>query len=153
MSDSKYSGDGLPKVPEVEPSGRDFQKFLAENPSVLKWSSSRKDAMRIGDWLEIPMRVFKSWGGPILETSEQTSVETSDDRIVRVRITDIESPDAVDPSIVVEAQGLQKRVSGSLFYNRFGPDPALENDIRVSKGIGYGEGWAPPPEGGDSGVG
>ncbi|NIA01836.1 MAG: hypothetical protein GWP15_00460 [Nitrospirae bacterium] len=115
------------------PAERDFRVFLAENADSMKSDPERKQAMRVGDYIEMPKAHFDTWSEVlgdqstraetrerVEETLDQPKSTEDDSRIVRVRIVKIhEGGEYPRLRMLVEVDGVQKEIFSSLFYNNF----------------------------------
>jgi hypothetical protein len=87
--------------------GRDFLQFCEDNG--LKDSWSRKKAMQVGDYINMPAMSYKEWTN--FASCDVNSF--SADGIIKVEVMKINDSGL----IIVKADGFEKTIDGSMFCN------------------------------------
>jgi len=115
-------------APPENGGGRNFLEAVKD----AKYRMGRKEAMQVGDYIDMSSAEFNSWIGDVIQ-GDPESLKQSD--VVRVVVDEIIDPvpanrNVESTKIVAEANGVKKRVDASLFYSYgYRPD---HGDIMVT---------------------
>ena len=114
MADEGTGGDSQP----VQETGRDFLQAVRGMRGY-----DRREAMRPGDYIEMPWKVFTNWHATQPDGKPEDRSGFPAEGVAKVSVVEIVKDTT---GVVVEADGIRRKIDRSLFFN-YGNVRDIEN--------------------------